>query len=137
LDNDYDSNSDSQNIALKRLTVLIVDDTQNVLKALHRQLSSSFNKVLTAQNVKDAEELLSLNRVDYLVCDLKLNIGEPNGFVLVPKWRNEYPSIQKAVIFTSAVSEPNRVPEHVNAVLNKTDGAEGILETFLSRDSSF
>jgi len=132
--NDNDDWSEKPNSSLKgnktallRQTVLIVDDQERVLKVLSRGLSKSFSNILTAQNAEDAERLLRQNNVDYLVCDLELSEGEPNGFHLVPKWREKFPNIRKAIIFTGVFGVEKNAPVQIDAVVDKSEGIEGIL----------
>ncbi len=50
-------------------TVLCVDDEENVLKALQRELQRYGCRVLTANNGKDGLDLLERENIQVLICD--------------------------------------------------------------------
>ncbi len=50
-------------------TVLCVDDEENVLKALQRELQRYGCRVLMANNGKDALDLLEREQIEVLICD--------------------------------------------------------------------
>ncbi len=55
-------------------TVLIVDDEQVMREGLRRILSSRGYRALTAQHGLEALEILKAERVDVILCDLKMPV---------------------------------------------------------------
>jgi PAS domain S-box-containing protein len=61
--------------ASKRLRILLVEDHQDTRRALSRLLTHFGHDVVTADNVGSATEIMGLNHIDVLLCD----IGLPDG----------------------------------------------------------
>ena len=57
-------------------TILVVDDSQLVLRVLHRILSGDGYRVVTAQSPQEALELAQVNTVDVLLTDMVFKEGE-------------------------------------------------------------
>ncbi|MCC6806311.1 MAG: response regulator [Deltaproteobacteria bacterium] len=57
-------------------TILIVDDDELTLRAITRQLSKTNMRILTAKTLSEALPILLASRVDVLLTDLRLEIGE-------------------------------------------------------------
>lgn len=84
--------------------ILVVDDDKNFLLSLAEGLRSYEKKyeVLTAENGKEAIEVLKANTVDLLITDLKM--PEMDGFELLAYMVPHYPQIP--VIVMTAFSTP-------------------------------
>ena len=54
------------------MTILIVDDHPIVLKGIHTQMASSFAeaRIVDAEGLKEAEQMLNRHKVDILITDL-------------------------------------------------------------------
>ncbi|MCP4601296.1 MAG: hypothetical protein GY847_12360 [Proteobacteria bacterium] len=107
-------------VVLNRKILLVVDDDENISKALKRLLGRKFHEIVTAQNSGEAVLLLETRSVTHLVCDYWLGNGEPLGIDLVPAWRMKYPSIERAVIFTGNEINSIPVPFGVDEILSKS-----------------
>lgn len=73
-------------------TVLVVDDSQLVLRVLHRVLSANGYHVLTAESPQEALALVQTQRVDVLITDMVFPDGE-TGRDLVAVMRKERPGM--------------------------------------------
>ncbi|SEA23276.1 EAL domain-containing protein [Alkalimonas amylolytica] len=57
-------------------TLLILDDDENLLKALNRQLRHEGYRILTASNAEQALELLSLHQVQVVLAEHQLQVSD-------------------------------------------------------------
>jgi DNA-binding NtrC family response regulator len=73
-------------------TVLVVDDSQLVLRILRRILSTNGYRVLTAESPQEALQLVTSHRVDVLLTDMVFPEGE-TGVDLVSVLRRQAPDL--------------------------------------------
>ncbi len=104
----------------RRRVLLVVDDDENVCKALRRLLRRDFDEVMTAKSSSEAGSLLESKSVTHLICDYWLGRGQPLGVELIPTWRRRFPSIDRAVIFTGNEIDSIPVPLGVDRILSKS-----------------
>ncbi|MCP4677226.1 MAG: response regulator [Deltaproteobacteria bacterium] len=105
--------------------VLLLDDSELILRMLTRLLKRRFDAVLTATNTGQAAALLRNNKVTTLVCDH--GISCPSGGELIAHWRKRYPSIEKTVVLTGADVESIEIPPEVDTLLSKTSKVSEII----------
>ncbi len=91
--------------------VLIIDDEENLRKLLSRVIELEGYHVLQAANAKDGLALLSKERVQVVVTDVKLPDG--NGVQLTEKIKQLYPSTEVIVITAFGT-----IQDGVNAIKN-------------------
>lgn len=103
----------------ERRVVLVVDDEPVFCRAMARLLGRSFDAVLLAGTPEEAEQILETNPVTHLVCDYRLGRALPPGTVFVAKWRERFPNICRAVVFTGALDYYVKAAEGVDAVRAK------------------
>jgi len=109
-------------------SVLVVDDHGLVRETLARALRRHFFEVLTAADREEAERALEHHTVTHLVCDWNLGKDHPRGTELVPLWRERWPSITSAVIFSGAFPGDITISPMIDGVVDKAQGLEALLE---------
>lgn len=83
--------------------ILIIDDQEDILRILERELNKQeAYQVFTAVNCQNALDLLSEERIDLVITDVR--IGEENGFVLLKQLRESHPDL--AVMMMTAYRSP-------------------------------
>jgi len=102
--------------------VLVADDDPFILRTLTRCFSRHGVRVLAAQTAESAEHILETEQVSHLLCDYDFGPGQPTGAELIPEWREGYPSIVVACIYTGSVLD--HIPHGVDAVLQKPARAD-------------
>lgn len=85
----------------KKLTVLFVDDDQNLLEMLLLHFSTSEYRIITAVNAADALDCLNRTNVDIVLTDIRM--PGMNGIDLAGKIHERYPSMP--VLIMTAYSE--------------------------------
>ena len=69
--------------------VLVVNDDEALLLAMKMMLRSYSVQVLSATNVGDALSHMAKNNIDIILSDVNLGDGEPSGYELLKKVRND------------------------------------------------
>ena len=100
--------------------LLIVDNDPMVCRMLCRRLLSSFEELHTACTRETAEQKLAAEPITHLVCDNDLGLGVLKGSELVERWRKEYPSIERAVLFSGDMDVAAHKASGIDAVIYKT-----------------
>jgi len=88
----------------KDSVILVVDDERDHADGIVEALEKSCAKAMAVYSGKDALEILSQQRVDILVTDLKLG-GDISGLDLLERVRNENPDTQVILITAYATIE--------------------------------
>ncbi len=88
---------------LTKPSVLVVDDHPEQLKALFKKLQHSGYGLLTAQNGKEALELVALAQPDIILLDIKL--PDMDGFEICRHLKQMDKARDVPVIFTTNVNE--------------------------------
>ncbi|UII35016.1 sigma-54 dependent transcriptional regulator [Fulvivirga ulvae] len=81
---------------MKDKTILIVDDSYDILEVLHRQLSTLKYRTFQATDVTDAIDILQNSEIDLLITDLKM--PGIDGMELVKYASEHFPDIPTLVI---------------------------------------
>jgi CheY-like chemotaxis protein len=84
--------------------LLIVDDRPEVLKAVERLLAIYFEPVYAAHTPPEAEALLKAHSPRFLLCDYWLGEDWPPATAIIPRWRREYPCLQRVALMTGTNS---------------------------------
>ncbi len=111
-------------MSYKFSTLLIVDDDELICRGVLRQLRGQFEHVYFATRPDDAERILEEFEVTTLVCDYDLGEAMPTGTELLTRWRQAYPNIRRAVIYSGADLSRIRMPEAVDTAVSKGASAE-------------
>jgi DNA-binding NtrC family response regulator len=77
-------------------TVIVVDDEKVIREGLKRLLSSEGYRVLTAENGRDALELICCEDIDVVLCDLKMPVMD--AVEVLKAVRTTYPDLPVIVI---------------------------------------
>jgi DNA-binding NtrC family response regulator len=85
--------------------LLVVDDEPEICKLLKRSLRGEFDEIHTATDQTDAESILQERPVTHVVCDFYLATGDTLGDRLLSVWRDSWPSIEYAALFTGSTIE--------------------------------
>ena len=107
--------------------LMIVDDTPNVGRALSRVLGRYFDEVHPLTSASEAAALLGQMPVTHVICDYCLGDGDPPGVELVPRWRREHPSIERAVILTGLDPTTLLAGPGIDAVVSKLADTEELV----------
>ena len=107
--------------------LMIVDDTPNVGRALSRIFTKKFDEVHVLSCAAEAAALLGQKPVTHIICDQCLGEGDPRGLDLVPLWRREHPSIERAIILTGLDETTFVASPGIDAVVSKLAGSEELV----------
>jgi diguanylate cyclase (GGDEF)-like protein/PAS domain S-box-containing protein len=93
-----------------QLTLLLIDDEQNILNSLKRLFRRESFRVLTANSGREALELLAVNQVQVIISDQRM--PEMSGVELLSRVKELYPDTVRIVL--SGYSELSTVTEAIN-----------------------
>ena len=96
---------------------------------LCRRLLSSFAALHMACTKESAEQTLGKETITHLICDNELGEGVPKGSKLVEKWRREYPSIERAVLFTGDTYAAAGKTSGIDAVISKIRDFDALVKS--------
>jgi len=85
----------------KNKTILIVDDDIDYLFQTRMNIEQFGYTVLTAESLREAEQLIEKVKPDLAILDLMME-HKDSGFVLAFKMKNKYPDVP--IIITTAVA---------------------------------
>jgi DNA-binding NtrC family response regulator len=108
--------------------LLIVDDERSVCRALTRLLVGSIEQIQTATTPTEAEIILRSAKVTHVICDHWFGPGQPLGMDLVAKWKEQYPSICRAVVLTGTDINKLTLTDAVDKVLPKVVDPADLIE---------
>lgn len=95
------NNKISSKLVLKQLNILYIEDEKNIRINIGKTLEMFVNKVLLAENTKEALKLLKNERIDLIISDI--NLPEQNGIEFVKNLRNN--NLMTPVIILSAYTD--------------------------------
>jgi ActR/RegA family two-component response regulator len=113
--------------------LMVVDDTPNVGRALSRMLGKHFDEVHVLGSAAEAASLLKQKPVTHVVCDQCLGKGDPRGLDLVPVWRREHPSIERAIVLTGLDETTLAAGPGIDAIVSKLTGSEELVRALKGR----
>ncbi len=107
--------------------LLIVDDEIDICKLLERSLRGDFEQIHVAGCAADADAILASHPVTHVVCDLYLGSGDPLGDELIRRWKQRWPTIQYAALFTGSTYEKDHTYEKVDHIFMKPRGFDDLI----------
>lgn len=99
--------------------LLIVDDREEVLRALERFMCLYFEQVLTAHTPQQAEAHLAEASPGYLLCDYWLGDEHPPSTAFIPDWRKRYPCLKRVALMSGTKSSSIAPCTEVDEVFQK------------------
>ncbi|NNF99645.1 MAG: response regulator [Desulfobacteraceae bacterium] len=81
---------------MEKTSVLIVDDTEQILSALKRELRDEPYNLLLATSGQEALKILSEHKCKVIVSDVKM--PKMNGFELLGAVKDDYPEMIRVVL---------------------------------------
>lgn len=99
--------------------LLILDDRIEVLRAVERLLALYFEPVYSAVDPHAAEALLRAHSPRFLLCDYWLGEEFPPATGIIPRWRREYPCLERVALMTGTNSESIPQCDAVDKVFSK------------------
>lgn len=111
-------------------TLLIVDDLEDVRAALGRYFKLYFGQVYVAATPAEAEECLREHHPDYLLCDYWLGDDHPPATALIPRWRDEYPSLKRVALMTGTKASALGQTQRVDRIFDKPLDLDRVLAFF-------
>jgi len=101
---------DTAIMARESLTLLLVDDEENILSALHRLLRRDGYRILKATGAAQAFELLATNQVQVILSDQRM--PEMSGTEFLSQVKQIYPETVRMVL--SGYSDLSTITEGIN-----------------------
>ena len=83
-----------------RARILVIDDERAVRELISDALAIEGHDVHTAENGKEALDLIGQNRYDLVFCDLRM--PEMDGQRLYEEVQRNYPQVLKRIVFVTA-----------------------------------
>ena len=83
-----------------RARILVIDDERAVRELISDALKIEGHDVHTAENGKEALDLIGQHRYDLVFCDLRM--PEMDGQQLYEEVQRDYPQILKRIVFVTA-----------------------------------
>jgi len=83
-----------------RARILVIDDERAVRELISDALAIEGHDVHTAENGKDALDLICQHRFDLLLCDLRM--PEMDGQALYDEVQRDHPQLLKRIVFVTA-----------------------------------
>ena len=101
--------------------VLVIDPDEFFRKGVEKLIKrrNVFNEVFSANTIEEAERILETHDITHLVCDYNVGPTVPNGTYLIQQLRNKYPSISRALIFTTHNLDATNRPHGVDRIISK------------------
>jgi len=100
-----------ESIEKSQLTILIVDDEENIIRALKRILRRDGYRILTASHGDEALQLMARHHVQVILSDMRM--PEMSGTELLKQIRDLYPNTIRMIL--SGYADINAVTEAVNS----------------------
>ena len=100
--------------------ILVVDDEPLLLRTLSRVLKKYADQVFVAESGEEAEQILAVQAIQFVVCDYNLGAQAAPGTVVLEAMRRRFPSIARAVIFTGEDPRSISSKSAADAVLRKS-----------------
>lgn len=105
----------------ENLNILIIEDSSSMIKMINTVfLNYGFNTFLSS-TLKDAREIISLKKIDYIILDI--NLPDGNGYELIKELSA---SLSKIIVLTS----------QTDSQLKKASYQKGVVD-FINKDKNF
>jgi DNA-binding NtrC family response regulator len=109
-------------------SLLIVDDREEVLRALERYMGLYLTTVLGAQTPDEAIALMDAHKPAFLLCDFWLGEKHPPSTSLIPEWRARFPFIKKVILMSGTKSSSIPACNAVDAIFPKPLDLKGLVQ---------
>lgn len=114
--------------------VLVVDDREEIRLALQRFFGMYFERVLTAATPPEAEEHLRTHRPTALLCDYFLGMEWPPATKLIPRWRKEFPFLERVAMMSGTRSDSIGECPEADAIFEKPLNMRVVTEFLLGTE---
>ncbi len=111
-------------------SLLIVDDREDVRRAMKRYFSLYFDAVYVAATPTDAERQLRQYQPSYLLCDYWLGEGYLPSTEYIPGWRRLVPTLKRVALMTGTKVAALAKTESVDIVFQKPLEPHEVLKAF-------
>ena len=98
---------------MSKYTILVADDSRSMIQVIESILEEAGYHVLTAENGKEALDIIKENNIDLVVTDF--NMPGINGMGVLRKVREETSTKSIPVVMLTTEAEMNKVVEAKNA----------------------
>jgi DNA-binding NtrC family response regulator len=109
-------------------SLLIVDDREEVLRALERYMGLYLTRVYGAQTPEEAVLAMRTHVPTFLLCDFWLGEKHPPSTALIPEWRARFPSIKKVILMSGTKSSSIPACSAVDAIFPKPLDLKGLVQ---------
>ena len=115
----------------KNVTLLIVDDDENLRKALIFDFKRNGFNVLDASNGKDAIEIVKQNKIDVIISDIRMSNGD--GIELLDNVKTKNVDVPVVLLITgfADISEENAYDKGADAIFSKPFNRKELLQAVL------
>jgi DNA-binding NtrC family response regulator len=110
--------------------LLIVDDRDEVLRALQRYMALYFSSVFVAKTPPEAEALLAEHSPALLLCDYWLGEAYPPSTGFIPAWRKRFTSLRRVVLMSGTKSSSIPPCAEIDEVFQKPLDMKRLVEFF-------
>jgi len=118
------------------LTLLILDDREDVRRSLARYFRLFVRTVVDASSTMEAERLLQEHQPELLLTDYWLGGGQPTSVMMLPQWRARFGCLQRVVLMTGSRGALLSVPPGVDALFRKPLDLDAVRVALLEPDAS-
>jgi len=109
-------------------SLLIVDDREEVLRALERYMGLYLTAVFGAQTPDEAIAMMDAHKPTFLLCDFWLGEKHPPSTSLIPEWRARFPFIKKVILMSGTKSSSIPSCNAVDAIFPKPLDLKGLVQ---------
>lgn len=109
-------------------SLLIVDDREEVLRALERYMGLYLTHVYGAQTPDEATRIMHEQAPGFLLCDFWLGEKHPPSTSLIPQWRARFPSIKRVILMSGTKSSSIPNCEAVDVIFPKPLDLRGLVQ---------
>ena len=103
---------------LNRKSLLVADGCFLIHKLIFRLFEGTFDSILPAATATEAEMFLRNYNVSHIVISARIAEGMSTTD-LVDRWRAQYPTIQRVVLYTGAEISSTELGSSIDAVVTK------------------
>ena len=122
-------------------TLLLVDDSPDILAALELMLRAAGRRILTAESAEEGLRLLALNAVDVVISDLRL--GSVSGVEFLQQVKERHPRTMRMLLSGDAARRPvtdairaGTIHKYLSKPWNNAQLREIVREAFFLRPAS-
>lgn len=116
---------------MRRLTILIVEDTQLVRRLMVRLLENDGHQLIEAESLAQGVEMAQRHRLDLVLLDLQLPDG--NGLSLLERWPMAHPQPPVIVLTAAATRETEERARRAGATIQRKPLAAADLRAAIAR----